>query len=253
MDIRVIFHPPADGAWNMAVDEALLETVCQSNRIGWLRFYLWQEPTLSLGYFQQHADRQLHAASRDCPLVRRSTGGGAILHAQELTYSLVVPLQSHWDQQANVLYRAAHETLIDEFASRGLAARTYGQAIGRDSNRTIRHDEPFLCFQRRDDADILLDEHKIVGSAQRRRRLGLLQHGSILLATTKFSPELAGIRDISGKLIEPWDLAQPWSQRLTDRLEWRLQQRDALDEPILQLARQWLDNRFARSNWILRR
>lgn len=253
MDIRLIYHPPADGAWNMAVDEALLETVCQSNQTGWLRFYLWQEPTLSLGYFQQHADRQLHAASRECPLIRRSTGGGAILHAQELTYSLVVPQQSHWDQQANVLYRAAHETLIDEFASRGLAARTCGQSIGRDSNRTNGHEEPFLCFQRRDEADILLEQHKIVGSAQRRRRLGLLQHGSILLATTKFSPELAGIRDISGELIEPWDLAQPWSHRLADRMGWRLEQPDALDEPILQLARQWLDKRFARSDWILRR
>lgn len=253
MDIRLIYHPPAAGAWNMAVDEALLETVYQSNQTGWLRFYLWQEPTLSLGYFQQHADRQLHAASRECPLIRRSTGGGAILHAQELTYSLVVPQQSHWDQQANVLYRAAHETLIDEFASRGLAARTCGQSIGRDSNRTNGHEEPFLCFQRRDEADILLEQHKIVGSAQRRRRLGLLQHGSILLATTKLSPELAGIKDISGELIEPWDLARPWSHRLADRMGWRLEQRDALDEPILQLARQWLNRRFAHSDWIYRR
>ncbi|TVS20031.1 MAG: hypothetical protein EA424_06100, partial [Planctomycetaceae bacterium] len=148
--------------------------------------------------------------------------------------------------------QAAHETLIDEFAARGIAARTCGQTIGRNANRADGDIEPFLCFLRRDEADILLEDHKIVVSTQRRRRFGLLQHGSILLGNTQYSPELAGMEDISGESIVPWELAQQWSQRLADRLCWRWE-RGGLDERILQLARQWLDRRFAHSDWIHRR
>ena len=87
---RLIVDPPAPGAWNMAVDEALFE---QAAKFGTptLRFYQWSEPTLSLGYFQNYDDRRSHAASLGTAAVRRTTGGGAILHDQELTYSLVWP------------------------------------------------------------------------------------------------------------------------------------------------------------------
>ena len=74
----------------MAVDEALLLDAAE-NGIATLRFYEWSEPTLSLGYFQRYDDRYSHAASRDCAIVRRQTGGGAILHDRELTYSLTLP------------------------------------------------------------------------------------------------------------------------------------------------------------------
>ena len=74
----------------MAVDEALLETAA-SLGVPTLRFYQWQEPTMSLGYFQEYADRLRHAASAGCPTVRRASGGGAIMHDRELTYSLAVP------------------------------------------------------------------------------------------------------------------------------------------------------------------
>ena len=88
--LRVIVDPPADGAWNMAVDEALL---LSDERTGLtIRFYQWEEPTLSLGYFQSLAEREQHPPSVDCPMVRRASGGGAILHDRELTYSMVAPL-----------------------------------------------------------------------------------------------------------------------------------------------------------------
>src|SRR5882724_9809402 len=91
--LRLIIDPPAHGAWNMAVDEALLESAAVDG-IATLRLYQWSEPTLSLGYFQPAADRQTHPASRECPLVRRASGGGAILHDRELTYSLAIPEKS---------------------------------------------------------------------------------------------------------------------------------------------------------------
>ena len=76
---RLIVDPPASGAWNMAVDEALLESVADGGPAT-LRFYQWSEPTLSLGYFQPYADREQHEASRELTVVRRSTGGGALIH-----------------------------------------------------------------------------------------------------------------------------------------------------------------------------
>ena len=90
MDTRLIIDRPLPGAWNMAVDEALLLDASENGSAS-LRFYGWNAPTLSLGYFQRYDDRDLHAASRDCAVVRRQTGGGAILHDRELTYSLVLP------------------------------------------------------------------------------------------------------------------------------------------------------------------
>ena len=73
--LRLLIDPPAAGAWNMAVDEALLESAAIAG-VATLRFYQWSEPTLSLGYFQAAADREQHAASRDCPLVRRPAAAG---------------------------------------------------------------------------------------------------------------------------------------------------------------------------------
>src|SRR5438445_617792 len=82
---RLIHDLPGDGPWNMAVDEALLEDAARSGRPT-LRFYGWAEPTLSLGYFQPYAQRASHPPSSRCAVVRRPTGGGAILHDAELTY-----------------------------------------------------------------------------------------------------------------------------------------------------------------------
>src|ERR1700690_2091076 len=87
---HLIVDPPGEGAWNMALDEALLEAA-QNEGIATLRFYSWREATLSLGYFQGAADRRLHQASADCASVRRASGGGAILHDCELTYSIALP------------------------------------------------------------------------------------------------------------------------------------------------------------------
>ena len=73
---RLIVDPPLDGAWNMGFDEALLEQAADPG-IATLRFYQWQEPTLSLGYFQTYDERDTHAESRQAAVVRRQSGGGA--------------------------------------------------------------------------------------------------------------------------------------------------------------------------------
>ena len=105
----------------MALDEALL-IAAETEGIATVRFYAWREPTLSLGYFQSHAVRAGHAASAPCTVVRRASGGGAILHDRELTYSIALP---HWHELADrveKLYFAAHETLIETLAELNIAA-----------------------------------------------------------------------------------------------------------------------------------
>jgi lipoate-protein ligase A len=232
------YDPPSRGSWNMALDEALLLRAVEAG-LPALRFYEWDEPTLSLGYFQRYADRASHEPSIRCPLVRRTTGGGAILHDRELTYSCALP-SAHWLARRSAdLYYAIHESIVAVLAEFGFAAglqdcdqsaadasstRTsdrFGcstKGRGADSNaRGVAH-QPFLCFERRSAGDIILKGQKVVGSAQRRCRGAVLQHGSILLAKSGYAPELPGIRDLGDFQIETRDLAERLRAALTARL-----------------------------------
>jgi lipoate-protein ligase A len=177
----------------MAVDQALL-TLANVQAQVTLRLYRWSEPTLSIGYFQPSADRQQHAASLPCALVRRASGGGAILHDNELTYSLCIPSASRWSKENRLLYTIVHEGIIQSLARRGIQAMLYD---GVD-NPSGTEPKAFLCFQRRSHGDVVLENFKIAGSAQRRLKNAVLQHGSILIGKSKFAPELPGIDDLCG-------------------------------------------------------
>ena len=111
--LRVIVDPVQSGTVNMATDEAILEAVNGGSQGATLRFYQWAEPTISLGYFQKHDEYQgQDAVIRNLPLVRRQTGGGAILHDDELTYSLIVPLVDDSRIDIEGLYRLVHDAFI---------------------------------------------------------------------------------------------------------------------------------------------
>jgi len=121
---RVIFDSPSGGARNMAVDQALLMSAEQDGIVT-LRLYGWTEPTLSLGYFQKYADRQSHSASLTCPVVRRRSGGGAILHDHELTYSLAIPSSSRWSDENAELYDLVHQVVIQLLGRDGIESQLY--------------------------------------------------------------------------------------------------------------------------------
>jgi lipoate-protein ligase A len=135
---RLLLDPPASGPWNMAVDEVLLEAAAATGQCT-LRFYQWDRPTLSLGYFQTYADRWQHEASRHAAAVRRMSGGGAIMHDLELTYSLAITSQHPLAVDRLGLYRAMHAALIAVLAERGVKARMFsdqekgGQGPGEKS------------------------------------------------------------------------------------------------------------------------
>lgn len=268
---RLLIDPPAAGPWNMAVDEALLIDAAESG-VATLRLYQWQSPTLSLGYFQAYEERSQHSASRECACVRRQTGGGAIVHDREITYSVALPPDHPHSSRCNELYTLVHEAFIES-----LAIATIGSAsdfkIRRltDSNQSVADrpgfaessGPPFLCFERRTAGDVVVlprshvgaaeqenRDSKILGSAQRRTRGALLQHGSLLLRKSPAAPELPGYYDLAG---EPPEFDR---EKLVRRLEMAMGLRFYPGElpPELQLmAGEMANHKYGAASWTKRR
>ena len=200
-----IERKPRSGASNMARDAALLDKAIEYRTCA-VRLYQWKEPTLSLGYFQH--DLAIPAALATLARVRRLSGGGAIVHHHELTYSCVIPPGHTLGSSPGGLYRLIHEQIVDalreQHTDRTAIATIGDRAAGPTGSRPAAVDprqtaEPFLCFFRRSPNDIVLYGHKIAGSAQRRRKGAVLQHGSILLRSSKYVSELKGIQDVAGE------------------------------------------------------
>ena len=166
----------------MSVDQTLLEQAAIGKTT--LRFYQWSKPTLSLGYFQPFQQRVEHQESQTCPWLRRASGGGAILHDLELTYSFATPQAGRPAEQQQQLYDGFHNSLIQALATFDITATRCSTPIPTGTS-------PFLCFQRQTVGDVLLNDHKVMGSAQRKYQQAILQHGSILLQQSQFAPPIA--------------------------------------------------------------
>lgn len=229
------------------MDEALFMSAGRAGQGGCLRFYLWEQPTLSLGYFQGHEDRALHKPSQTCPMVRRTTGGGAIVHDQELTYSFTCHVSQHVRSNSLALYDAFHTTLVEELTTLGVSALLCPETLRRQERV-----EPFLCFERRSQGDVLIGDAKIAGSAQRRNRQALLQHGSVLLRKSVSAPELEGIEGIAGVRIGPEDLARRWASRVGTRLGLSMLRGTPTDEEC-DATRRLTTEKFANGQWTCRR
>jgi lipoate-protein ligase A len=177
--LYVIHDPPLDGPTNMARDEHLLYGEL---RPAVLRLYAWTPPTISLGYFQRFADTQtLPAELRVLPVVRRPTGGGAILHDREITYCLVVDDSLDVARQPpQALYRLVHECWRQALAADVPELTPAAEDLPPASPRG----GPFFCFEKAGHPDLLYRGRKLLGSAQRRIAGRVLQHGSLLLGRT---------------------------------------------------------------------
>jgi lipoyl(octanoyl) transferase len=180
---RLIIDPAQDGFRNMAVDEALLEscrrTPDSDGLFPVLRLYGWSTPTLSLGRFQDalRAVDQGYCRENGVPIVRRPTGGAAVLHDREVTYSLVGTTGRH-PFAGSILesYRRIGEGIV-----RGLATLDLRPDPPAPCASSSRSDSPAQCFARTANYEITFGGKKVVGSAQVRRRGASLQHGSLLL------------------------------------------------------------------------
>jgi lipoate-protein ligase A len=181
---RLVDTGALDGASNMAIDAALLETFDPRASAPVLRLYGWSPPALSLGRFQDAAsvlDLPL-CRERGVPVVRRITGGGVIYHAEELTYSIVCPIRPFSGAMEGVdgSYRRLNGFLLAFYRSLGLDPVFAGDATPPGASPP--GGRAAFCFAGRERCDILVDGRKIGGNAQRRTRHALFQHGSIPLA-----------------------------------------------------------------------
>lgn len=219
--LRLIPYGVFDAVTNMAIDEALLELHLQGKTPATLRFYGWEPSAVSFGYSQKVSPRtveKVEAAGYDA--VRRPTGGRAVLHEGELTYCFVgagpkqdnidfrpdqeiSDAQSFWLEQGspyegflpgtiNQAYKEICDALIYGLRELGVAA-----SLGRSNSAYKDYED---CFQATTQADLQFEGKKIVGSAQLRRRHGVLQHGSIMInqSQTKLS-EIFGLTEVEGE------------------------------------------------------
>jgi lipoyl(octanoyl) transferase len=239
---------PQSAAMNMAIDEALLERVTVPS----IRFYGWESPALSFGYFGRFTDVSNHAVERD--LVRRWTGGGIVLHGDDLTYSIVIPMNdAAFDESSMSIYEKIHRALCVALAESGqhavvaaiddrgdarsametgMANPAYSAATGTgiadpgySTAASCNH-----CFANPVRADVLINGRKIAGAAQRRTRRGLLQQGSI-----------QGIQPGIG-------LAERFAEGLSDNREVR-----SLSHAIQQRAREIAERKYASDAWLRKR
>jgi lipoate-protein ligase A len=223
-------HTPHSAAMNMAIDEALLEYAA----VPLVRFYRWQSPALSFGYFGRFADVASYQCGRD--LVRRWTGGGIVFHGEDLTYSLVIPSSdAAFAESSTSIYERVHHALCDALSETGHPAVV---APGADrvpggvvvATRTGISDAGYSCFANPVHADVMIDDRKIAGAAQRRIRRGLLQQGSI-----------QGI-EFGNSLTEQFARALS-----TNRCERKL------DEKISNRARELAEQRYGAESWLRKR
>ncbi len=175
---RLILHPtPARGAWNMAVDEAILEACGRGESLPTLRLYAWEPACLSLGYAQPVSDVDLERLQANgWDLVRRPTGGRAVLHVDELTYAVIGPPDEP-RLAGSVLesYNRLAAALVDALRLLSLPVQVEEHAAAPSRNPNP------VCFEMPSTYEITVGGKKLVGSAQARRREGVLQHGSLPL------------------------------------------------------------------------
>lgn len=266
---RLILNPPQDGAWNMAVDEAILEFAANHIVPPTLRLYDWQPYTLSLGHAQPVSDVHLEKLQkRKWGLVRRPTGGHAILHADELTYSICAP-EDNDIVQGGVLesYRKISRGLLEALEILGIHA----DSKPKDSSDRGKNTDP-VCFHYPSDYEITYQNKKIIGSAQARKKGGVLQHGAIPLLgditritsvlsfsndkneadeSNKLRNRAANLSNILQREVRWDEFAEAMQSGFSKahHIEWA---QDDLSIAETQLARQLYKEKYSNSAWTFR-
>jgi lipoate-protein ligase A len=213
-----VYHDVASrsAALNMAIDEALLETAENPT----IRFYKWDHPALSFGYFGRFADVADQAAERD--LVRRWTGGGIVLHGDDLTYSIVIPAsEPAFSESPMSIYEKIHDAIRAALAANG-------QSVELATNGAPRISDS--CFANPVRADLLSNGRKIAGAAQRRAQGALLQQGSI--------------QDV--------DLADNFTDQFASEL-CSQSYRKTLDDGLISRAHEIAKQKYGAATWLQRR
>jgi lipoate-protein ligase A len=170
---RLLIDEPGEARWNMSVDEALLLEAEEAGPA--LRLYGWRAPAVSLGYRQRAPSWLSRCDAYGIETVRRITGGGAVLHAGDLTYAVIAPIgTAELPDDLAGSYDWIRTRLLEGLERAGFAGHA-----ARAVDGAARYE---LCFAGATGFEVELDGQKLIGSAQRRTAHGLLQHGSIRIA-----------------------------------------------------------------------
>jgi lipoate-protein ligase A len=197
MKWRLIITPDVHPFLNMALDEVLLNSV-QPNRPA-LRLYSWRPPAISIGHFQKEP-REGFKPSQSYLVVRRLTGGGAIVHQGDITYSMVLADISEVGLAHHAaLYDLAHKAFAQALGKLGVAAQKRGASSSKHKG--------FFCSERESAYDLIWKGGKMLGSAQRRRGPALLQHGSLPLVPNPFEPNVVSVNQVVGHAIAFQEIA----------------------------------------------
>lgn len=219
--LRVLPYLTADGPTQMAVDDWMLEAALRGEHL--FRLYGWKPATLSLGYFQRHQERLRQPDWASLPWVRRATGGGAILHGEDLTYAIALPPVTARQRRHADWHCEVHRLLNRELQAAGLATQVCA------GSRPGPAQLDFLCFAVPQPGDIVLGNRKLVGGAARVSYGALLQHGSIYGEAIK--PLQARLPQVVADWLGLKPLELPWSAD-----EW---------QQVLRIA----DGKFRQSAW----
>lgn len=272
---RVIDTGVGSAAYNMALDEAILLHVANGTVLPTIRFYAWDRPTVSIGYFQRvdrDVDRQ-RVQDRGFSLVRRMTGGRAVLHDKELTYSVIVP-GDHPFAKASVVesYRQLSLGLCEGFISLGVQAEVV--SLANESERTKYSTlGSAACFDSPSWYELVVAGKKIAGSAQVRAHNGLLQHGSLLLdlepddlfdvllfrsdderarVRNEFDERAISVRQLTCRNVTYQEAKQAFTSGFAHGLHLELVESN-VTEPEIQDAMRLMQEKYASDSWTLRR
>lgn len=227
----------------MAADELLLESLDSFDLA--IRFYTWDRPTVSLGYFQSHSLLVSHPRLASLPWVRRASGGEALVHHHELTYALAASSQIT-GTKITQFQETFHQVIVGAIQSLDVPAP---QAPNSEKKMDPTG---LLCFLHHTPQDLTLGLSKIVGSAQRKRKGGLLQHGGILLQQSPHTPELPGVLELTGKALEPRALMERIIQSCGDKLGWELFPQGWSGGELARIA-ELSASRYSNPEWNLKR
>lgn len=267
---RLLITPPANGAWNMAVDEAILMGIGAQTSPATIRLYAWQPPCLSLGYAQSIEDidlSRLRAFGWD--LVRRPTGGRAILHTDELTYSVIAPHANSF-VSGSILesYKRISQALLRALQLLELPAI----ADPRYDLPTGAHPTDPVCFEVPSNFEITVNGKKLIGSAQARKKEGVLQHGALpltgdlsritkvlrypdetarSLAAQRLLERATTVETALGSSITWQQAAEAFKQAFEQLLQTRLTPGN-LSEWEEEQTRILIDEKYANPNWVQR-
>ncbi len=245
---RLIIDDAAEGCKNMAVDEAILQACEMGYAPSTIRFYEWARPELSIGYLQEYKKFN----SVKMPVVRRITGGRAVLHYSEITYSIIC----RYDNPLFLKGIYGSYAVISHAFLNALRDISIDASIVSQVSRSIKKNSKESCFNSLSRYEIIACGKKIVGSAQRRYKSAFLQQGSIILDIDNrliegvfgrgAAEEMIGLNSL--KKIDKGDLRKLCVKRIEEALRIRLH-RGKLREQEKYFKDRLIEKKYASIKW----